>query len=221
MSSDDAGVGPDADRPLSAGESMALIEREQREVRRRLNVNVVLFYGPWGAAYLLGFGAVYLTYPSGLPARLPGAVGAVVTVVLFAVATVTSAVNGVRGGRGVRGPSRVVGSMYGWSWPLGFGALSLVNSRVIAFGGLSADAASLLWSGSALLLVGVLYLAGGALWQSPAMYALGVWMLVTGALSVLVGVPGNFLVLALGGGGGMLLTAVCFAVRPPRSPTRA
>ena len=111
--------------------------------------------------------------------------------------------------------------MYGWAWPLGFGALTLVNFRVIALGGLSDDAASLLWSGSALLLVGVLYLAGGALWQSLPMYALGVWMLVTGALSVLVGVPGNFLVLALGGGGGMLLTAAYFTVRPPRSPSRA
>ena len=184
MSSDDAEAGPDADRPLSVGESMALIEHEQREVRRRLRVNVALFYAPWGAAYLLGFGAVYLTYPSDGPARLPGAVGAAVTGVLFAVATVASAVNGARGGRGLRGPSRVVGAMYGWAWPLGFGALTLVNSRVIALGGLSADAASLLWSGSALLLVGVLYLAGGALWQSLPMYALGVWMLVTGALSV-------------------------------------
>ena len=217
MSSDDA----DADRPLSAGESMALIEREQREVRRRLRVNVALFYAPWGAAYLLGFGSVYLTYPSALPVRLPGPAGGIVTGVLFAVATVASAVNAARGGRGVRGPSQMVGAMYGWAWPLGFGALAVINSRVIGFGRLSADAASLLWSGSALLLVGALYLAGGALWQSPPMYALGVWMLVTGALSVLAGVPGNFLVLALGGGGGMLLTAVYFTVRPPRSPSRA
>jgi len=58
---------------LSARESLALIEREQREARRRLEPNVTLFFGPWGAAYLLGFGAIFLTYPTAVPVRLPGA----------------------------------------------------------------------------------------------------------------------------------------------------
>jgi len=39
---------------------------------------------------------------------------------------------------------------------------------------------------------------------------------VTGAGSVLAGVPGNFAVLALAGGGGLLLTAGYFRLRPPR-----
>ncbi len=221
MSSDNGDAGPSEKAPFSAGESMALIEREQREVHRRLRVNTALFYAPWGLAYLLGFGTVYLTYPSALPVRLPGPVGGIVTGVLFVVAMVVAAVNAARGGRGVRGPSQRVGAMYGWAWPLGFGALAVINSRVIEYGGLSADAASLLWSGSALLLVGALYLAGGALFRSPTTYGLGVWMLVTGAASVLAGVPGNFAVLALAGGGGMLAAAAYFAVRPPRFPARA
>ena len=53
---------------------MALIEHQQREVDRRLWVNVALFYGPWGAAYLLGFGSVFLTYPTAVPLRLSGGV---------------------------------------------------------------------------------------------------------------------------------------------------
>jgi hypothetical protein len=189
MAGEDTGARLDEDSPLSAEESLALIERQQREVHRRLGVNVALFYGPWGAAYLLGFGSVFLTYPSAVPLRLPGGVAAVITGVLFAAAIVVSVVNGTRAGRGVRGPSRR---------------------------GLSADAATLLWSGSALLLVGVLYLAGGALWQDRFQYGLGVWMLVTGAGSVLAGVPGNFAVLSLAGGGGLLLTAGYFTLRPPR-----
>ncbi len=218
MAADDTGAKLDEDHPLSAGESLALIEREKRAVNRRLWVNVTLFYGPWGAAYLLGFGSVFLTYPSAVPLRLPGGVAAVVTGVLFVTAIVVSVVNGARVGRGVRGPSQVVGAMYGWSWTLGFGALYAVNIGVTRLG-LPADAVTLLWSGSAVVLVGVLYLAGGALWQDRFQYGLGVWMLLTGAGSVWAGVPGNYAVLSLAGGGGLLLAAGYFTLRPPRART--
>jgi len=215
MAGDDTSARLYEDSPLSAEESLALIERQQQEVHRRLGVNAALFYGPWGAAYLLGFGSVFLTYPSAVPLRLPGGLAAVITGVVFVTAIVVSVVRRARAGRGVRGPSRMVGAMYGWSWTLGFGAMYAVNIGVTRLG-LPADAVTLLYSGSALVLVGVLYLAGGALWQDRFQYGLGVWMLVTGAGSVLAGVPGNFAVLSLAGGGGLLLTAGYFTLRPPR-----
>lgn len=217
MAGNDTGARVDEDSPLSAGESLALIELQQREVHRRLEVNVALFYGPWGAAYLLGFGSVFLTYPSAVPLRLPGEVAAVITGVLFAAAMVVSVVTGTRAARGLRGPSWVAGAMYGWSWTLGFGALTAVNIGITRLG-LPDGAVTLLWSGSSLLLVGVLYLAGGALWQDRFQYGLGVWMLVTGAGSVFAGVPGNFAVVSLAGGGGLLLAAGYFALRHPRPP---
>jgi len=99
MAGDDTGGRVDEDHPLTAEESLALIESQQREVHRRL------------------------------------------------------VVTGTRAGRGVRGPSRMVGAMYGWSWTLGFSALAAVNIGVTRLG-LPADAVTLLWSGSALLLVG-------------------------------------------------------------------
>jgi len=105
--------------------------------------------------------------------------------------------------------------MYGWSWAIGFCALGVVNTGVTRLG-LPNDAVTLLWSGSSLLLVGVLYLGGGALFQDRFQYGLGVWMLLSGAGSVFAGVPGNFAVVALAGGGGLLLAAGYFALRPPR-----
>jgi hypothetical protein len=132
---------------------LALIERQERVIHRQLGVNVALFYGHWGAAYLLGFGSVFLTYPSAVPLLLPGGVAAVITGVLFAAAVVVSVVNGTRAGRGVRGPSRVVGAMYGWAWTLGFCGLAAVNIGVTKVG-VRADAVTLLWSGSSLLLGG-------------------------------------------------------------------
>jgi hypothetical protein len=208
------------EKPLSAGESLAIIERQKREMQRRLWVNVPLFYIPWGTAYLLGFGAVYLTYPTALPVRLPGQVAALVVGILFATAFIVSIVAGTRAGRGVHGPSRAAGAMYGCSWTLGFAALTAVNLGMSRLG-LPDDAVTLLWSGTSLLLVGVLYLAGGALWQDRFQYGLGVWMLVTGAVSVFAGVPGNFAVVSLGGGGGLLVAAAYFAMRSPRPAVEA
>jgi hypothetical protein len=203
------------ERALSAGESLALIARQQQAAQRELRLNPALMFGLWGAAYLLGFGAVFLTYPTAVPLRLPGMAAAVLVGVLFASATVTSIAVGVRAGRGLRGPSQAAGAMYGCSWTLGFCALAAVNIGVSRMG-LSEDAVTVLWSGSSLLLVGVLYLAGGALFQDRFQYGLGVWMLISGAGSVYAGVPGNFAVVSLAGGGGLLLTAGYFALRPPR-----
>jgi hypothetical protein len=215
MSGDQTGARLDEDSPLSAEESLALIEYQQREVHRRLGVNVAMFYGPWGAAYLLGFGAIFLTYPTPVAIRLPSAAAVAITAVLFLSAVVITAVTGARAGRGLRGPSRAAGAMYGWSWALAFCALGLVNTGVTRLG-LPGDAVTLLWSGSSLLLVGVLYLGGGALFQDRFQYGLGVWMLLSGAGSVFAGVPGNFAVVALAGGGGLLLAAGYFVLRPPR-----
>src|SRR5450759_189465 len=67
----------DDDGLLSAGESLALIERQQQEAQRRLGFNPALILGLWGAAYLFGFGAIFLTYPTAVPLRLPGAVAGV------------------------------------------------------------------------------------------------------------------------------------------------
>ena len=136
-------------------------------------MNPALFFWPWGVAYLLGFGSIFLTY--GTYPLLPVAnwVAAVITAVFFAAAMVVSVVCGARSGRGIHGPSRMVGAMYGWSWTLGFLGLLGVNIGLTRLG-LSEDAVSLLWSGSSL----------------------------TGAGSVFAGVPGNFAVLSVAGGGG-------------------
>lgn len=194
---------PADDGPLSAAASAELIERERRSVGRRLGVNSAPIFAVWGVTFLVGWGACYLAAPGG-PRVLAVAAAVPIVVVLYVVAIAVPIVLGARAGRGVRGPSRLTGAMYGWAWTLGFLALAAINTGLIRQG-LAPATISMLWTGTAQLVFGMMYLAGGMLWRDLVQYALGVWMLIVAAGGVFAGMPGDFLVLALAGGGGFLL----------------
>jgi hypothetical protein len=200
---------------LSPAESLALIEGQRAELRRRRGVRPELISFAWGVAYLLGFGGCYLALHGVVPAALAG----VVLGVLGAIALVLPIVLGVRATRGMRGPSRTVGAMYGTAWGLAFAANAVVQSSLQNQYAHSWDESSLMWSSSSLAVVGLMYLAGAMLWRDVPQYVLGVWILVSAAGSVLAGVPGNFLVLAFAGGGGMLALSAYYALRADPSPS--
>ncbi len=189
---------------MTAAATLAVIDAEGRRVSQRVTFNPAWINGLWAAAWFFGFGAAYLAY--GPDRVIPAWLGPIVPSVLIGVSIVASIVYGARVGAGISGPSRVVGAMYGWCWTLGFVCLTAVNVT-LENRGLSETTSILLWSASSLLLVGVLQMAGGALWRDTVLYVTGVWTMLCGAGAVLVGVPGNFLVLALAGGGGFAVIA--------------
>jgi hypothetical protein len=198
------------DEPMSAEESLNLIAQQNRQMRRELGGGPARMLAAWALAWIVGWGFAY--YATRTPS-VPGWVSGVVVAALFFAAIGYTTYVSARSGRGIRGPSRMVGAMYGYSWALSSIGLSVVDIRITQFGSLSSDQVSLVWSGTWLLLTGVMYLAGGMLWQDKLMYGLGAWMIVSSALSVLVGFPANFLVLAVCGGGGFLLGAIVYFVR--------
>ncbi|HEY2058260.1 MAG TPA: hypothetical protein VGH57_07795 [Amycolatopsis sp.] len=209
-------VEDDETPPLSAEESLNLIARQNERMRRELGASPARLLGVWAFAWLVGWGLVYLADPSHAKPLLPGWFAAVVVAVLFVAGIAYSIFYGSRVNRGIRGPSRLVGAMYGWSWMISFAALTVVNLRVMAVAQLAPATISLLWSGTSLLVTGALYLAGGMLWQDKLQYGFGVWIIVCGGASVLVGVPGNFLVLCLAGGGGFLVASLVYYLRERR-----
>ena len=206
-------AGQDGDEVLNATASLALIDTELRRTRRQVRTNPTVLFSVWGGAWLIGFGAAYLAHGEGR--TIPRWMGIAVPVALLAGALVWSIGYAVRTDRGISGPSRTVAAMYGWSWTLGFACLFAVNGGLIRHG-LSTDEAALLWSSTALLLTGMMYLAGGMLWRDPFQYTLGVWSMLCAAGAVFAGVPGNFLVQALAGGGGFLALAAYHQLRVRR-----
>jgi hypothetical protein len=183
-----------------AADALAAIDAAQERTTRSLRPSPLGMFVPWGVGYLVGFGGVWLA----IRGVLPDGVVPVLLVLAAVVPLVSAGITVTRSSRGLSGPSRRVGALYGWAWILGFAALFAMNSRFAALGV------------PALLVVGLLYLAGGALWNHVPQYVLGVWTLVTAVATVFVGYPANFAVLALAGGGGFLVLGVWMHVAARR-----
>jgi hypothetical protein len=102
--------------------------------------------------------------------------------------------------------------MYGWAWPVGFLAQSMIVGG-LGRAGASDEVLALAANAIAALVVGLLYVAGGLLWCTTSMYVIGCWMALTGAAAAMVGLPGSYLVMALAGGGAMVAAGVVETVR--------
>jgi hypothetical protein len=204
-----AGTAPEPGDTLDPAAMLALVEGERTRAERAMEPDVRVVYAAWGAAWLVGFLAVWAAATGRGPLPLPTA-GAVLAAALVLAAVIT-AVHIGRRVRGVRGVSSRTGAMYGWSWFLGFATLTAVMAGA-SRQGLPAETVALLWPVLAGLVAGTLYLAGGALWQDRVQFGLGVWVLVASSVGALVGYPAVHLVMALFGGGGFLLAAVAVPV---------
>jgi hypothetical protein len=197
----------------SARHALALLDEQRRETAASLFPSPAPILAAWGCAYLVGFGALWLTagHRGGFATWGTTAILAGLGVLASAVAVARMA----RIGRGVEGPSRRSAVMFSWCWPAtlaGVFAFDLGLSRH----GVSGTALSLLWPGSFLLVVAVLFLAAGVLFYDRAQFGLGLWSLAVAAASTFAGRPGNFAVLALAGGGGLLIAAA-YGYFAPRS----
>ena len=187
----------------SARHALTLIDERRRQSR------VSLFPGPapilaaWGCVYLAGFSAFWLSVHTNVLATW---VAVLILGGLGCLAVVVSVARMTRLGRGVQGPSRSSAIMYSWCWPA-----SLVGVLALDLGltrhGLPEATLSLLWSGSFLLVVAVLFLCGGVLFGDRTQFGLGVWSLAVAAASTFAGWPGNYVVLALAGGGGLIIAS--------------
>lgn len=145
---------------------------------------------------------------------VPLTMGGIIFFLLLVSAMVVTGVHMARRFAGVRGVSSRVGAMYGWAWTLGFVAYAAIMAGAVRAGA-DDPVMNVLWSAGSGLVVGLLYLAGGAMWQDPVQYGLGVWILLASAAGALAGSPANYLVMSLAGGGGFLLAAAYFASRSP------
>jgi hypothetical protein len=144
-------------------------------------------------------------------------VAGVLLSVFASAATAISFGQLARQGRGLRGPSTALAARYAWMWPIGAVATAAFDVG-LDHQGVPPSVNSILWPASFLVVAGLLYLAGGALFDDTVMFALGGLTLAVAAASSFAGVPGNFAVLCVAGGGGLLVAAALLRPRSRQQP---
>lgn len=197
---------------LAAAESLALIEAQQRQVGEQTEPDARVLYGLWGLALLIGEGAFFLATWEDSPLDIPLGVAGVTLFVSLLTAMVLTSIHIARRVAGVRGNSSRQGMFYGWTWMVGFISLAAVISGV-ARTGVDEQTIGLLWAAGSGLVIGLLYMAGGAMWLDRTQFALGAWFAVVSGAGAVAGVPWIYLVLSIAGGGGMLAVAAAMAAR--------
>jgi len=201
------------DTPLDPASSAALIAEQRAKVEAATDVDGRIMFGAWGVAWLLGFGLLWLVNSGRL--TMPDEAAFLAFTALLVLAGAVTAWHLAVKGTGVRGASARQGAMYGWAWFLSFGvvfALGVALDRAGATG----EVMSLAMTVASLLMVGALYMAGGAIWEERIQWALGAWICVSTIAAALVGSPHMYLVMSLAGGGGMLVAAGVEAARRRR-----
>jgi hypothetical protein len=72
-------------------------------------------------------------------------------------------------------------------------------------GELPGNRQELLWGGGMVALTGALHMAGGAIWNDRRLFALGAWTTLVNVVGISFGVGWHSLIVAVAGGGGMLV----------------
>ncbi|MFI6759158.1 transporter [Micromonospora sp. NPDC050417] len=199
----------DDDRPpASPAETLRLIRRQQAEAARHLSPDPRLVYWPWGIAWLIGFALFFLRFgpDDRVFVNLPEWLPLTALFILLAAAGTLSAIGGARAYGQVTGDSSRRGQWYGIAWMLGFVTYGVTLGRVTDH--LPDDLARLLWAAGAVGLTGVLHLAGGAIWLDRNLFRLGIWLTLINIIGVYAGPGWHALIVAVAGGGGMLVGGV-------------
>jgi hypothetical protein len=187
--------------------ALDLIADTRRRTKRALEVNGALLYGAWGMAWLIGYGAVWLSVRGHPIYRAPAAWAFVVLGVSMAAALVTSITTVGRSMQGITGMSSSSGRLYGWAWAISFCCLFALVSG-LSHAGASEVVIGLLASAGPALVVALMYLVSGALWNDGTMFVIGICLAVTIGIAVFFGVVTLDLILAVAGGGAFLLAAL-------------
>lgn len=194
---------PEGDLPDDPAALLALIAAERERTRRRTAPSFALIGSAWGVAWLAGYLTLFLSADGPVPADWAFGVFSA----LLVVAVVITAVHTTRRAAGIRGDSATVGAMYGITWFVAFLAAGLLFAGAVRAG--AGDAVmAVLTNGVSCIIVGLLYMAGGALWREWPMFGLGAWVALVAGAVALLGTPAAYLVMALAGGGGFLVAVL-------------
>jgi hypothetical protein len=202
--------------PISAADTLKLIDEQRTTAERGLTPDPRLIYWPWGIAWFVGFGLLFLRFGPGgrVLVDLPDWLPLSTLYALMLVALVISGLAGMKVSRHVSGASAVTGALYGFSWFLGFAGFSALAIRLSPH--LPPQWSGLLWAGGHVGVVGLMYLAGGAIWRTRDLYGLGLWITAVNVIGIVAGPGWHSLVISIGAGCAMVFAGQLASRQPGR-----
>ena len=198
------------DAPLDPRAALETISEQQAVLRRRTLIRSSPLLAAWGLAWLIGYGAGWLSIRPDY--SMPTPVWVIYFVCLAAAGAYTCAYI-VRRARGVRGVSNRAGVRYGTAWAGGFVLGMAVMGRTGAFlaslgTSEAAEAGMILGNAVPCLIIGTLFVACSAVWDEPVMAWVGGWLLAVTTVATLVGGTGLWAIMSLAGVGVLIVAAV-------------
>ena len=200
---------PEGEETLDPAAMLTLMQAQQRSVTSQMGRFVGVITATWGAAWLVGFGALWLIDGMQPSFGIPLAVAAWIFGVLIAAAILVSIVLGVRNTAGVRSSpaSAFTGAVYGSTWSVSMIALYVLGAGLIA-NGMSPELATIYFPSAFVLMTGILFMISGAIWHAVPALICGVWLVVVAVIAPFFGYPNHYLFLSLAGGGAFLVLAI-------------
>lgn len=189
---------PTEEPALDPRAALASMNQTAAATRASIEPNTAVIYFVWAAAYLLGYGLLHGAAFGWLPLAYGTAL--VIGAVILLAAIAYTAVAGIRSSSQIRGDSTFAGMAYGMSWMGGFlivALLSIVISRLLAAEHLLVT--GWLINSVAILVVGIMYMAGAAIFGDRSMFLLGVCFTVLNAAGLIAGASAFISIFAIGG----------------------
>lgn len=195
--------------PAPPAEMLALIRTQQHRVTRSMAAYVPAILLTWGIAWSVGFGLLWLIDGAEPAVSVPLPVAVIVFGALMIVAIAASAVFGTIGQRGIRSSPEAAftGTVFGIAWMVGLLALFVFGTALIV-NGMPPELANIFYPTGSVLFVGIMYILAAAIWQARPTLWMGLWIVAVALVAPFFGYPTHYLVFAIAGGGGFLVSAL-------------
>lgn len=194
------------DFDLEPADARRIIEEQTARATRRLSYPGRVLYLIWGCVFLLGFLPLALAVGPQPVADIPPRVALGLFFAAIAIGVILSIIVTARFARGLDGGSNRRGAMYGSAWALAFVGVAALAGQLDR-AEMDRDLRSMLVNGVAMLVVGALYMAGGAVWLDRTQFVIGVVVAGATTVALTIGLPAYYWIMCLGVGGTFLVAA--------------
>ncbi len=203
---DDAGM--DEAASMDAQNAAVIMQQARERARRELAVRRPALFVTWGLAVLASYGTLWLSVRGQHPFHGPTVPAVVTLVALFLVAAIITVRFVDRASSGVGGPSVLQRGIFVSALAAGVLAMDIFI-HAVARAGADRPLVALMGAAAPLLVAGVVFVASCAVngvLDRPRL-AVGLWLLAVAAYGGWAGPVTYLAVIALAGGGGIVLMA--------------